>query len=128
MLWQAGFEWSNGNASFVLMRSQMLHHRRCTNVDWSPFWSSLLPTQVIFCMMQDPHFPAVLQIKENAAEPLSSLITELTKPIAAVDIWPPAQSSSSYMPNMRAAKEQPSNIIDLSVGVSQGQTKRPRVL
>ena len=81
-----------------------------------------------FCMMQDAPLPAGLQCKENAAEPLSSLITELTKPIAAVDYRPPAQSSSPCMPNMRPAKEQPSDIIDLTVGVSQGQTKRPRVL
>ena len=90
--------------------------------------SSELLLQAMVDMIQKMLLLGALQIKENAAGPLSRLITELTKPSTAATCHHSAHIKASLLPKTTGAKQQPSEVIDLTDGDSHSENKRPRVI
>ena len=102
---------------------------------WCSEWSSEVLPKLVGSGSQSLKLYASLQIKENAVEPLSSLIEQLTKPAAAshpsglVQASVPLQSSlPAAAPKKTIALQQPSEIIDLTDGDSESLTKKPRLV
>lgn len=102
---------------------------------WCSGWSSDMLPKLVGSCSQSLKLYAFLQIKENAVEPLSSLIEQLTKPAAASHPNGPVQASALLQsslpapaPKKSVALQQPSEIIDLTDGDSKSLTKKPRLV